>query len=199
MTTLADVRTLVRTDLRDLDARDARWSDAELDRHVARALAELSRALPREAVATLATADGSREVSTSALPGFLTLEAVETPIDAFPPASAPFRVWAGTITLETPAPPRGERARFRYLAAHTLDAAGSTVPTELEGALASGAAGHAAIARAAHAIDRLGTGEDAAARFRAWGEGRLRAFRETLRERRRARPLGQGRLSPPPA
>lgn len=195
MTTLADVRTLVRTDLRDLDASDARWSDAELDRHVARALAELSRALPREAAATLATTDGSREVATSALPGFLALEAVETPAGA----SLPFRVWAGTITLETPAPPRGERARFRYLAAHTLDAAGSTVPAELEGALAGGAAGHAAIARAAHAIDRLGTGEDAAARFRVWGEGRLRAFRETLRERRRARPLGLGRLSPPPA
>ncbi len=199
MTTLADVRTLVRTDLRDLDAGDARWSDAELDRHVARALAELSRALPREASATLATASGSREVATSALPGFLALEAVETPIDAFPRATVPFRVWAGTITLETPSPPRGERARFRYLAAHTLDASGSTVPAELEGALAGGAAGHAAIARAAHAIDRLGTGEDAAGRFRAWGEGRLRAFREALRERRRARPLGLGRLTPPTA
>ena len=189
MTTLADVRQLVRTDLRDPAA--ARWSDAELDRHIARALAELSRAIPREAAATVAIADGSREIAVSALPGFLAPEAVELPAGV----AVPFRVWAGAITLE--APSRGGRARVRYLAAHTLDASGSTVPAELEAALAGGAAGHAAIARAAHAIDRLGTGEDEAERFRVWGEGRLRAFRETLRERRRARPLGLGRLVPP--
>ncbi len=193
MTTLADVRQLVRTDLRDPAAADSRWSDAELDRHIARALAELSRALPREAVATVAAAPGSRELAIPALPGFLALEAVELPAGV----AVPFRAWAGTIALETPSPPRGGRARLRYLAAHTLDASGSTVPAGLEAALAGGAAGHAAIARAAHAIDRLGTGEDEAARFRVWGEGRLRAFRETLRERRRARPLGQGRLVPP--
>ena len=190
MTTLADVRQLVRTDLRD-HAAAARWSDAELDRHIARALAELSRAIPREAAASVAIADGSREIAVSALPGFLAPEAVELPAGV----AVPFRVWAGAITLE--APPRGGRARVRYLAAHTLDASGSTVPAELEAALAGGAAGHAAIARAAHAIDRLGTGEDEAERFRVWGEGRLRAFRETLRERRRARPLGLGRLVPP--
>ena len=192
MTTLADVRQLVRTDLRD-PAAAARWSDAELDRHIARALAELSRAIPREAAATVAIADGSREIAVSALPGFLAPEAVELPAGVV----VPFRVWAGAITLETPSPPRSGRARVRYLAAHALDASGSTVPAELEAALAGGAAGHAAIARAAHAIDRLGTGEDEAARFRVWGEGRLRAFRETLRERRRARPLGLGRLVPP--
>ena len=191
MTTLADVRQLVRTDLRDPAAAAARWSDAELDRHIARALAELSRAIPREAAVTVAIADGSREIAVSALPGFLAPEAVELPAGV----AVPFRVWAGAITLETPS--RGERARVRYLAAHTLDASGSTVPAELEAALAGGAAGHAAIARAVHAIDRLGTGEDEAARFRVWGEGRLRAFRETLRERRRARPLGLGRLVPP--
>lgn len=191
MTTLADVRQLVRTDLRDPAASDARWSDAELDRHVARALAELSRALPREAAATVAIAGGAREIAVSALPGFLALEAVELPAGV----AVPFRVWAGAIALETPS--RGGRARVRYLAAHTLDASGSTVPAALEAALAGGAAGHAAIARAAHAIDRLGTGEDEAERFRVWGEGRLRAFREALRERRRARPLGLGRLVPP--
>ena len=190
MTTLADVRQLVRTDLRD-PAAAARWSDAELDRHIARALAELSRAIPREAAATVAIADGSREIAVSALPGFLAPEAVESTAGV----AVPFRMWAGAITLETPS--RGGRARVRYLAAHTLDASGSTVPAELEAALAGGAAGHAAIARAAHAIDRLGTGEDEAERFRVWGEGRLRAFRETLRERRRARPLGLGRLVPP--
>lgn len=193
MTTLADVRQLVRTDLRDPAASDARWSDAELDRHIARALAELSGALPREAAATVAMAGGAREIAVSALPGFLALEAVELPAGV----AVPCRVWAGAIALETPPPPRGGRARVRYLAAHALDASGSTVPAGLEAALAGGAAGHAAIARAAHAIDRLGTGEDEAERFRVWGEGRLRAFREALRERRRARPLGTGRLVPP--
>ena len=64
--------------------------------------------------------------------------------------------------------------------------------------LATGAAGHAAIAWAASAIDRLNAGEDVAERARVWGEGRLRAFRAQLREhgrprRLRARALGRSR------
>ncbi len=197
MTALPNIRSLVRNDLRDLDASDARWSDAELDRHIARALADLSRAAPREASAILPTTAGSRELAVSDLPGFVALEAVELPVDASPRRYAPFSVWAGTITLDLPSPPRGERVRLSYLATHTLDGQGSTLPVELEEALAGGAAAYAAIAYAAFAIDRLNVGEAVAERYRAWGEGRLRAFHALLREQGRARRLRRRRLFVP--
>ena len=47
------MRARVRRDLRDEDATDERWSADELDRHLERALRELSLAAPREATATL--------------------------------------------------------------------------------------------------------------------------------------------------
>lgn len=196
MTTLPEIRDRVRNTLRDLDLSAARWSDAELDRHIARALAEVSLAAPLEATTTVATTPGSRELSTTALPDFLELRAVELPADAFPHRSVPFTVWAGTVALDLPSPPRGERARIRYLARHTLDEEGSTLPEAFDDILATGAAGHAAIAWAAFAIDRLNAGEDVAERLRRWGEGRLRAFREQLREQGRSRPLRTRRLAP---
>ncbi len=196
MTTLSAIRDRVRSDLRDLDTDAARWSDAELTRHLTRALADVSLAAPLEGTTTIATTAGSREISTSVLPGFLELASVEYPAGSFPPRRVPFSVWAGTITLDLDSPPKGERARLRYLARHTLDDAGSTLPEALEEVLATGAAGYAAIARAASAIDRLNAGEDVAERFRAWGEARLRTFRAQLREHGRPRPVRSGRLSP---
>lgn len=186
-TTLPDIRDRVRSDLRDLDPEAARWSDAELDRHISRALADVSLAAPAEATTIVATTPGSRELTTAVLPNFLALESVELPIDTFPRRHVPFSVWAETITLEPPAPPKGERARLRYLARHTLDDQGTTLPEGLDEVLATGAAGHAAIAWAAYAIDRLTAGDDVAERFRLWGEGRLRTFREQLREQERPR------------
>lgn len=187
MTTLPDIRDRVRSDLRDLDADATRWSDAELDRHISRALADVSLAAPAEATTIVATTPGSRELTTSVLPNFLELESVELPVDAFPRRHVPFSVWADTITLEPPSPPEGERARLRYLARHTLDEEGATLPEALEDVLATGAAGYAAIAWAAYAIDRLTAGDDVAERYRLWGEARLGAFRKQLRERARPR------------
>ncbi len=195
MTTLTDIRTDVRNALRDLDGDAVRWSDAELDGHIERALTDLSLAAPLEATTTVATTAGSRLLATSLLPDFLTLEAVEAPIDAFPRRRVPFSVWAGAITLEGPAPPRGERVRIRYLARHTLDEEGSTVPEALNGILATGGAGHAAIAWAAFAIDRLDASEEVTAQRRAWGESRLRLFHARLRAHERPRRLGRGRLA----
>ena len=196
MTTLPDIRDRVRNDLRDLDADAARWSDAELDRHISRALADVSLAAPAEATTIVTTTPGSRELTTSVLPNFLELESVELPADAFPRRHVPFSVWADTITLETPSPPEGGRARLRYLARHTLDEQGATLPEALEDVLATGAAGYAAIAWAAYAIDRLTAGDDVAERYRLWGEARLRAFREQLRERERPRRVRSRRTAP---
>ena len=196
MTTLSDIRDRVRSNLRDLEPDAARWSDAELDRHISRALADVSLAAPLEATTTVRTTAGSRELSTGILPNFFELEAVELPVDAFPRRFVPFSLWAGTITLDLPSPPGGEMARIRYLARHTLDDETSTLPEALDDVLATGAAGHAAIAWAAFAIDRLNAGDEVAERFRTWGEARLAGFHAELRSHGRPRRLRSGKLAP---
>ncbi len=197
MTTLSDIRSRVRKDLRDVDASDERWDDAQLDRHIGRALADVGLAAPQEKTATLATTAGSRDLATSSLTGFITLEAAEFPIDHYPRAYAPFALWAGTITLNVVEEPGGENARLYYLAKHTLDGSGSSLPEEFEDVLATGAGGYAAIEYASYTIDRLSTGDAVAERFRAWGEARLTVFREMLRVHARERRVGSRRLFTP--
>ncbi len=67
---LNEMRALVRRDLKDEDAANYRWTDGELDRHIAHALAEISQAAPLEATATVATTSGSRDIDVSGLAGW---------------------------------------------------------------------------------------------------------------------------------
>ena len=53
--TLSEMRTIVRRDLHDEDASNYRWTDDELDRHIAHAVKDFSEALPLEQKATKAT------------------------------------------------------------------------------------------------------------------------------------------------
>ncbi len=52
---LAEMRARVRKDLHDEDAQNYRWSDSELERHIAHAVQELSLSVPLQAKATLTT------------------------------------------------------------------------------------------------------------------------------------------------
>ena len=52
---LAEMIALVRKDLHDEDSGNYRWTDAELTRHISRAVRELSESLPLPAMATLPT------------------------------------------------------------------------------------------------------------------------------------------------
>ncbi|UCH43497.1 MAG: hypothetical protein JSW16_02845 [Dehalococcoidales bacterium] len=45
---LTDMRTIVRRDLHDEDAENYRWSNDELDRHIAHAVRDFSEAVPHE-------------------------------------------------------------------------------------------------------------------------------------------------------
>ena len=82
--TLGEMRTIVRRDLHDEDAANYRWSDDELDRHIAHAVKDFSGALPLEQKATRATTSGSRELDVSAITDRIMVEAVEYPVDKFP-------------------------------------------------------------------------------------------------------------------
>jgi hypothetical protein len=182
MTTLGDVRTRIRKDLHDLDSAAYRWADSQLDRHIGRALDELSLAIPLEKTALIATTNGSRDLSLATLTGLIEVEAVEFPTGSFPPAYVESSRWADTITLDVDTPPTGANAKLYYTARHTLDTSGTTLPGHLEDLVAMGASAYAALEQGAYTIDRLNTGEQVSQEFEAWGRARLTAFAQLLHQ-----------------
>src|SRR3990170_6033525 len=73
-----DLRTRLRQELHDEDSANYRWTDAVLNRHIDRAVRELSAVWPRERKTTAQTAAGSRDVSVT-LDQLVRIEAVEYP------------------------------------------------------------------------------------------------------------------------
>jgi hypothetical protein len=196
---LSEMRTLVRRDLHDEDAANYRWTDAELDRHVARAVSELSLAVPREVKATLATEANSRDLSLSALSDRVVVEAAEYPVGKYPPYYVPFSVWGDNLTLLVDSPPlSAEDVYLYYGSLHTLDATTSTIPQPLEDVVATGAAAYAALEWAGFATNRLNVGGDETWRnYLIWGQERLADFARALAEHGRKGALRARRLYRP--
>lgn len=179
---LSDMRTIVRRDLRDEDSNNYRWSNDELDRHIAHAVKEFSETIPYEQKATITTTSGSREVDISSLSGRIMVEAVEYPVGKFPKRYQKFSLWENTITLLGDEVPDGSNAYIYYGKLHTLDAAGSTIPTQYEDLIAAGTGGYAAIEWAAYSVNRVNVGGEATPReFLTWGKERLNLFKDELK------------------
>ncbi len=184
---LAEMIAIVRKDLHDEDSENYRWSDAELTRHINRAVKELSDKIPLPTRTTLSTTSGSRELDISGISNRIMVEAVEYPVDASPPGYQRFSIWGDTITIISGSEPDGSNCYVYYGALHTLDANGSTVPTKYEDLVAAGACGYAAIEMAAYAINRVNVGGmTTPGEFRLWGSERLGFFQERLKR------LGRG-------
>ena len=81
---LTDMRTIVRRDLHDEDAGNYRWTNDELDRHIAHTVKDFAEAIPYEQKAVKATTSGSREIDISTITNRIMVEAVEYPVDKFP-------------------------------------------------------------------------------------------------------------------
>jgi len=196
---LAEMRSRARRDLHDEDVATQRWSDAELERHIARAVQELSLHAPRELKSTLTTTAGSRDLSLVSLSGLRSVEAVEYPVGLYPPGYARFSVWGSALTLLVESAPAGaEQVAVFYAASHTLDASSSTLPPALEDAVATGAAGYAALAWASLAANRVNVGgEEAWRHYLVWGQERLAAFARALAEQGRSRSLRVRQLYSP--
>ncbi len=179
---LSEMRAIVRRDLHDEDSGNYRWSDDELDRHIAHAVTDLSEYLPREQKATQATTADSRELDISSLANRIMVEAVEYPVDKFPKSYQRFSLWGNTLTLLGDEIPDGSDCYIYYGQLHTLDATTSTIPARHEDLVAAGASGYAAVEWAIYAVNRVNvggteTGED----LLAWGQARLKLFRDELR------------------
>jgi hypothetical protein len=188
---LSDMRAVVRRDLHDEDSGNYRWSNDELDRHIAHAVRDFSEAIPYEQKETLATTEGSREIDISAITNRIMVQAIEYPIDKFPQIYQRFSLWADTITLLGDEVPDGSNAYIYYGKLHTLDAESSTIPSHLEDLIATGACGYAAVEWAAFAINRVNVGGTITpGEFMDWGKEKLSYFRQELKRlsrRNRAR------------
>jgi hypothetical protein len=179
---LSEMITLVRKDLHDEDSGNYRWTDAELTRHIGRAVGELSESLPLPAMATLPTTVDSREVDISGLANRIMVEAVEFPVGESPASYQRFSIWGDTLTIIGGEEPDGSNCNIYYGTLHTLDADGSTIPAKYEDLVATGACGYAAIEGAAYAINRVNIGGTmTAGEFRLWGSERLGIFQERLK------------------
>ena len=198
---LPTMRARLRADLRDEDAANERWSDDTLDRHIARAVQELSLAAPREATATLEADGTTRDLDIATLADRVTIEAVEYPTSQYPPAYPPFSVWGDTLTLLVDAAPGdGESVLVYWRALHTIDPSGSTVPAWAERLMVQGAAGYAALEWASLATNRVNVGgEETWRRYLEWGKERLAAFHQGLDGLRRRQGLRSRQLYTPAA
>ncbi len=179
---LAEMRTIVRRDLHDEDDTSYRWTDDELDRHIAHAAKDFSEAIPDEQKAIKATASGSREIDISTVTDRIVIEAVEYPADKFPRKYQRYSLWADTLTLLGDEVPDGSNAYIYYGKLHTLDATTSTIPTKHEDLVASGAGGYAAVEWAAYAINRINVGGLMTPKeFLTWGGEKLKYFKAELK------------------
>jgi len=180
--TLSTFRGRLRQELHDEDSANYRWTDATLNRHLARAAREVSLVLPREQKTSLTTTPGSRDVSLSSLTDLVRVDAVEYPTGSFPPCYVQFSVYQDTLTLLVDTAPSSAQSLNVYWGQlHTLDAASSTFPTAAEDVVVLGAGGYAALEWASFATNRANVSGDAAfENYRGWGEERLARFREAL-------------------
>lgn len=184
MTTLADLRDRLRIELHDED--DERWADATLDRHLARALRELSSRAPRERKSTLSTTAGSREISLTSLTDLVDVLAVEYPTGLYPPRYVQFSSFASALTLLIDeAPAAVEDVNVYWGAVHEVDGVASSLPVVHEDIVVLGAGGYAATEWAAFAVNRANiAGIEAFEQYAAWGAEALRRFEDQLRQLR---------------
>ena len=179
---LADMRTIVRRDLHDEDAANYRWTDDELDRHIAHALKDFSEYLPYEQKATKATTSGSREIDISTITDRIMIEAVEYPADRFPRRYQRFALWGDVLTLLGDEVPDGSNAYIYYGKLHTLSTQSSTIPAMYEDLIVAGAGGYAAIEWAVYAVNRVNVGGTLTPEeFLAWGKVKLNYLKAELK------------------
>jgi hypothetical protein len=180
---IAAFRALIRKDLHDEDSAAYRWTDAVLDRHIQRAVAEYSLHHPREQLDIATTVPGSREINISSLAGLLEIEAVEWPVGEFPPRRVGFSQWQTTLTMDVVNEPQtAENVNIYWLRSHLVDATTSSVEAIHDDIICAGAAAYAAFDWTSFASNRVNIGgEEVWGRYSAFAQERLTYFHDELR------------------
>jgi hypothetical protein len=181
---IASYRQAVQALLHERD--EGTWAEQELDAALRAALVELSHWSPQRRSAELALSEGGWEIPLAGLAGLLWVEEIWLPYSSgSEPCPVPFEQREGRARLRTclPASP-GEVVRVLYAAIHTiagLDGAQETsLPAALAPLLAQGAAGFAALAKAAAMAREYSWPAGAAAQMTRWGSAMLASFRQAL-------------------
>ena len=210
---LAEYRAALRLDLNDPAGAAQRFSDADLNRAVARAVSDLTLVAPRVTETTVnAGASRTQSLPSGTFPGLLDVEGVEYPIDEFPQRWVPFRVSPdlASVYLVTPDVPAAgvNNLRIRWQSAHAVLEASTTVPAAWDGKVALGAFAYACLAYSTPASDNFKYDDGATvagvddsmiapewrARYRLAVE-EWKEFLGDLRTRRNAEVLGGARVS----
>lgn len=182
--TLSEFRESLRRELFDPADDEPRFTDADLDHAIDRALSELSRAAPWTRDATLTTSPDSRLVDLSSLTEVWSVEEVEWPTGQYPPKTCTFMVLPtsdgapGFIFLLVPeAPSAAESVRVRWGTKHVASDSRWTAPDAYTGLLTTGAYAHACLAYATPKSDNFryqdgqqGAGVDTSMVSGAWWE-----------------------------
>jgi len=188
--TLSTMRVLVRRDLKDEDNSNYRWQDNEIERAIGRAVAELSRYVPREMKSTIATVASSRNIDISTLTDRVSVDRVEFPVGDTPRSFQRFSVYTDTITLIGDVEGDGANCYIYWGKVHTLDVSTSTIPTYLDDVLALGAAAYAVLSHTQYRTDTAGFGgERADTDYQSWGTVMLKEFKSQLKRFGRGRKL----------
>ena len=115
---LVTFRDRVREDLQDVDAANYRWTNAEVDGAVARAVHEFSLAYPEQQQDDIATTSASKELDISSLTDWFKILSIEHPIDKSPPYYQRFSIWAGRLYMQDKGD--GNDARVHWGKHHTV-------------------------------------------------------------------------------
>lgn len=178
---LTEMRARVREDLQDTDDANYRWSNDEVDGAIERVVREFSRAYPIQQQDEITTTEDDKELDISSLSSLLKVVSVEYPTDQDPPHYQRFDFWADKLYMQDEGD-GSNKARVRWYKSHTLDAEGSTIPTEHEEIIVMGATGYLAISASAYTVDKASIGgRYATVNFRIWGQGRLNLYRQKLK------------------
>jgi hypothetical protein len=195
---LTDMRAIVRRDMHDEDTNNYRWTNDEINRHIAHAVKDYSEAVPLEQKVTKATTAGSREIDISSLVERVMVEAIEYPVDRFPKHYQRFSLWGDAVTLLGNDIPDGSNAYIYYGKLHTLDASSSTIPAWHEDLIAVGACGYAVHEWAVYAVNRVNVGgSPVPAEFLKWGKEKLDVFHRELKRLGRKNRVRVKSLYPP--
>ncbi len=179
---LATMVTRVRRDLKDEDSLNYQWTDDELERHIARAVAEFSQAMPLDQVTVKATIANTWNIDISSLTNRIKINSVEYPIGQDPTSWVRFSLWGDILTIVEGSTLDGSNCTIYWGTMHTLDVSSSTIPAEWEYLVAIGAEGFALIAWGDYAVNKVNLGgPEASARYTESGESKLKYFRQVLK------------------
>ncbi len=180
--TLNQLITAVRTQLGDLAAGSARWSDEDLEAALTRAVDEFSIQLPRNMKTVLVATPNSRDLDVSSLSRLLSITAVEWKTGEYPPSHNRYSLWANPLTIHVAnAPTAADNVNIFWHAMHQLDPAGSTMEPWAEHLVVTGATGYAAEQAAAQNMGAVSVaGPKSADQWRLFGRQQLQLFRNAL-------------------